>query len=195
MKAYRIMFIFMMFLSCKQNKDVSVKKYPYSNLQSATFEKVFLDSFETFIDLMSTLDSLACHGKMPELVFHNYSIQKEIEIFVFCTENIPVFDPKSRNLIHLHDEKIIKNDSVFNIENLNEILKNDFENYGSNPDFADHPSEVLIFVSVSNFEKVKTLKSILNKITDVYEAISTEKYLNIIILPHIDIPAMPAVLN
>lgn len=185
----------MMFLSCKQNKDVSVKKYPYSKLQSATFEKVFLDSFETFSDLMSTLDSLACYGKMPELVFHNDSVQKEIEIFVFCTENIPFFDPKSRNLIYFHDEKTIKNDCVFNIENLNEILIKDFENYGSNPDFADHPSEVLIFVSVSNFEKVKTLKSILNQITNVYEAISTEKYLNIILLPHIDMPALPAVLK
>jgi len=182
-------------ISCKQSNELTVKKYPYSNLQSATFEKVFLDSYKTYSDLMSTLDSLACHGKMPEVVFLNDSTQKEIEIFAFCKENIPVFDPKSRNLIHLHNEKIIKNDSVFNIENLNEIMKKDFENYGSNPDFADHPSDVLIFVSVSGFEKIKTLKSILNQITDVYDSISSEKYLNIILLPHIQMPEMPSDLN
>jgi hypothetical protein len=184
---YLILIFSLVLSSCNKTYDLKIKKYVNSNFASSEYVKVYLDDYETYGELMKILDSLACNDEMSKIIFDDKEFTKDIEVFVFCSNNLPIFDPKSRNTIILNNGMFVKNDVFYNdLDSLSYIMKMDYENYGLNPNYAVSPEKVLFIVSDSNTKKIASVKFMLNEITAAFDKLKMKEDLIILLAYNIN---------
>ncbi|WP_194428395.1 hypothetical protein [Psychroflexus planctonicus] len=183
--------IFLILLSCDKKTDTQVKSYFNSNFDKSLSIQIDINDFNDYGELIKSIEKISCSDSIANLTFTKDNIKKRINVFSFCPEKIPIYDPKHRNTIYFENEKLIKNEKIFDIDSLNYILENDLKNYGENPKFAESPEKLAIIILDDNNGNLNSITLFLDKLTDIYDSIDKSVSLNVMMAEYIEIPPLP----
>lgn len=160
-------------ISDRKENQLAQKEYGNWNAGNGSLGvELELEGFKTWKELLNRTERIACNDSTPKITLKT---DKEIKTIYFrnsCWENFGSILIKQRNTIEIHNDTINKSDENFYpLDSLENVLKRDFENNGTNPKLSDNPEKLLIYVSYDNFEAKKLIKT-LDKLTCVYEQIT-----------------------
>ncbi|QTY27891.1 hypothetical protein [Flavobacterium sp. CS20] len=189
MKNIRQFLLLIFLVSC--SKESGTKSYFNSDFEDTKSSKINLNEFNSYGELMNSIEKIACSDRITNLSFNGVHNKKEIHIFSFCPDKMPVYDPKNRNTIYFEKGNLIKNEKIVSFDSLDYILNKDFKNYGENLNFADKPEKLVIIILDDKNGDLETLKNFLDKITKAYDTIGTSKSLKVMMDNYVEIPPMP----
>lgn len=150
-----------------------------------------LEEFKSFRELLIRTENVICNDSLPKLTIRTDQKIKTIYLHNPCWEDYGRILIKQKNVIEIHNDTIFKSwELTYPIDSLENVLRRDIENYGKNPDLADNPRKLLIYVSYDSLRPARFLKT-LDGLTEVYKKITDSTNINIWLNERIDLIPPP----
>lgn len=151
-----------------------------------------LEEFKDFRELLIRTENVVCNDSLPKITIRNNQKVKTIYFHNPCWDDYGCILIKQKNVVEIHNDTIFKSwESRYPMDSLENVLRRDIENYGKNPDLADNPRKLLIYISYDSLQPDKLYRT-LDGLTDVYSKITDSTNINIWLNERIDfIPPPP----
>jgi hypothetical protein len=170
---YFLLFIILVF-SCK----LKTENYYYPSfeiLKERKTKTLKLENFENYDELISKLETLNYGNKYGILKLHNKNRIYDLGLstrFGYCFGG-PVI--KQKNLITISEDSIMKNDKLFHIGHLTEILEKDLKNNGIENEYAESSEKLRISLALKNPKNFTNLEEYLLNIIEKFNQLNKEK--------------------
>jgi hypothetical protein len=170
---FYLLFIILVF-SCKPKTENYY--YPsFEKLKEKKAETLKLENFDNYDELISKLENLNYGEKYGILKLNNKNRIYDLGLstrFGYCYGG-PVI--KRKNLITISEDSIMKNDDLFHISHLTEILEKDLKNNGIENEYAESSEKLRISLALKNSENFINLKEYLLNIIEQFNQLNKEK--------------------
>ncbi|WP_127137091.1 hypothetical protein [Flagellimonas oceanensis] len=140
------------------------------------------DNYKTFLD---RLKEIVCSDSIPKIVLETENKIRNIYPIANC--EIPMFHPRFKNTFFIQKDSIVKNERKVKFSELSMRMKQNFENMGEKPDFAESPEKVLFIFEFYRNKGVDGIERYLEIITKSYDSLKTKEDLKITFWPKIDV--------
>ena len=160
--------------SCKPKTETFY--YPsFEKLKEGKIDTLNLVKTGNYEELISKLENLNYAGKFGVL-----KLEKENKIYNlslttrhgFCYGG-PII--KEKNLITISEDSIMKNDKVFHISSLTEILEKDLKNYGKENEYAESSEKLRISLALKNPENFVYLEKYLISLIEKFNQLNKKR--------------------
>ena len=154
--------------------------YPrISNFKSdSSLIKIYLDSIESYGELLKLADQIACEGKEVLLKFGNEQTDFNMIIYKECSKLNDIVDFSDRNVISIENETIIINDeSEKPLDSLKAVLANHILNPKKVFDYSQNIEQALILYYQKSSYSSNEIKSQLIQIATEFNDLNA-KYSN-----------------
>lgn len=183
-------------VSCKNTKlkqtQVVYKEYGLLNNQHTNGSVILkLKQFNNWSELVKRIEDVVCHDSLPKVTFKTADTIKTVYLQNFCNEKNTCIFIKQRNVIEIDNDIIYKSKKTYPFDSLKSVLRKDVFNKGKKPSWSETPDKLLIYISYDASKSIKKLTKTLDKLTDIYEEISTRKALNVLLVQKLKIPPPP----
>ena len=150
-----------------------------------------LNEFKDFSELLNRTEEVVCNDSLPKLTIRNDQRIKTIYFHNPCWENYGCILIKQKNVIEIHNDSIFKSwELSYPMDSLETVLRKDIENHGKNPELADNPRKLLIYVSYDSLLPDK-FNETLDRLTDIYSKVTDGTNINIWLNERIDLIPPP----
>src|SRR5690606_36207640 len=130
-------------------------------------------------ELLNRTEDIVCNDSLPKITIKTDQKIKTIYFHNPCSENYGCILIKQKNVIEIHNDTIFKSwELSYPLDSLENVLLRDIENYGKNPELADNPRKLLIYLSYDSLQPDKLYRT-LDVLTDVYSEITDSTNINI----------------
>ena len=166
--------------SCSQKNNKLTIEYNKSLVKSdpnKVIVQINIDSISDFKMFQERIQSAVCAKEIPVILFQINDTIKKIYTTEFCWDYLDNISYKARNNIDILDDVIRKDEKIYSLDSLCNLMKKDFLNYGKNPNFSDHPENLIVNISYTSKE-FNNLKFLLNRITNCYDNLGMKTQLN-----------------
>ncbi len=166
--------------SCSQKNNKLTIEYNKSLVKSdpnKVIVQINIDSISDFKMFQEKIQSAVCAKEIPVILFQINDTIKKIYTTEFCWDDLDNISYKARNNIDIIDDVIRKDEKIYSLDSLCNLMKKDFLNYGKNPNFSDHPENLIVNISYTSKE-FNNLKFLLNRITNCYDNLGMKTQLN-----------------
>jgi len=138
-----------------------------------------LRELNDFRELLNRTEDIVCNDSLPKITIKTDQKIKTIYFHNPCSENYGCILIKQKNVIEIHNDTIFKSwELSYPLDSLENVLLRDIENYGKNPELADNPRKLLIYLSYDSLQPDKLYRT-LDVLTDVYSEITDSTNINI----------------
>jgi len=129
--------------------------------------------FDNWIDLVERAGKIICNDSIPKITLRTSNEIRTIYFHNPCLENDSYKIIKSKNVIEIHNDTIFKHPkSTFSFDSLENVLKMDITNNGTNPMLSENSKKLVISISYDKQNEFNKLLENLDKLTDQYYGIS-----------------------
>ena len=176
----------------QEEKLLNQKEFGKLKTENDSLEvEININQFNNWIDLTGRTEEIVCNDSLPIIKLKTDKELKTIYFHNICWDGSSFQGIKEKNVVEIHNEMIKKNERIFPMDSLKNILRRDIENNGKNPRLSENPNKLTILISYDN--EFQNLPNILNRITKTYEKITNKTDINIRLFDkeNIKIPPKP----
>ena len=169
---YFLLLIILVF-SCKPKTENFY--YPsFEKLKERKIDTLNLENIGNYNELISKLENLNYGEKYGFLKLKNENRIYNLNLTTrhgFCYGG-PII--KEKNLITISEDSIMKNEKVFHISSLTEILGKDLKNYGKENEYAESSEKLRISLALKNPENFVHLEKYLISLVEKFNQLNKE---------------------
>ena len=162
-------------MSCKDK--IENYYYPsFEKVKEKNLDTLKLETFKNYEDLLNKLENINYKGAEYSLL-HIENKRETYNLMLttrhgFCFSSRMV---KRNNLITICEDSILKNDKLFHVNQLSDILEKDLKNNGKNVKYADNTDSLIISLALKNPENFKHLEKYLINIIEKFNELNINK--------------------
>jgi len=134
-----------------------------------------LEKFKNYNELINKLENLNYGGKYGFLKLKNKNRIYNLNLTTrhgFCYGGPTI---KEKNLITISEDSIMKNDKVYHISSLTEILEKDLKNYGKENEYAENSENLRISFALKNAENFVYINKYLINLIENFNQLNKRK--------------------
>ena len=170
---YYLLLIILVF-SCKPKTENFY--YPsFEKLKEGKTDTLNLEKIGNYYELINKLENLNYKEKHGFLKIKNQNRIYNLSLTTrhgFCYGG-PII--KEKNLITISEDSIMKNDKVFHISSLTEILEKDLKNYGKENEYAESSENLRISLALKNPENFVFLEKYLISLIEKFNQLNKRR--------------------